>query len=139
MATYLKSLSTLRSLLDSHPRVEDESTWIHGPTTKEPKQYKHKTCSMTCEDTRRRRWWVHPVIGGSADPLWRDPRWRSTLPTSASLHSTNLGPHVNGGSADPLLVSSRSVSLHRLNACLTRGSNPHHPSMAVSRGSLSKG
>src|ERR671938_656122 len=68
MTSLAESFSTLRSLLDSHPRVKDESTWIHGPTIKEPKQYKHKTCSMTCGDTRRRRWWVHPIIGGSTDP-----------------------------------------------------------------------
>src|ERR671934_2987460 len=48
----------------------------------------------------------------------------------------NLGPTCQRGwvGRPTLLASSRSVSPHRLSACLTLGSNPHHPSMAVPRG-----
>src|SRR5919201_421950 len=141
MATYLKSLSTLRSLLDSHSRVEDESTWIHGPTTKEPKEHKHETCSMTCGDIRRRRWWVHPVIGGVGRPPYGGTQGGQALHRHQHHSLNNLGPTCQRGwvSRPTLLARSRSVSPHRLSACLTHGSNPHHPSMAVPRGGLSKG
>ena len=91
-----KVISTLRSHLDSHPRVEEESTWIQGPTIKEPKKYKHETCSMTCGDTRRRRWWVHPVIGGSVDPPMEGPKVDKLSTDISITPSTTLGPHVNG-------------------------------------------
>src|ERR671927_1018247 len=97
MTSLAKSLSTLRSLLDSHPRVEDESTWIHGPTTREPKEHKYETCSMTCGDTRRRRWWVYPVIGGSADPPMEGSKVDKHSTDFSITHSSNLGPHVKGG------------------------------------------
>ena len=57
---------------------------------------------MICGDTRRRRWWVHPVIGGSADPPMEGPKVDKLSTDISITPSTTLGPHVRGGgSADP--------------------------------------
>ena len=57
---------------------------------------------MTCGDTRRRRWWVYPVIGRSADPPMEGSKVDKHSTDFSINFSSTLGPHVRrGGSADP--------------------------------------